>query len=103
MSAANAINLVGGRRHRLRVSDQLLFEELPTGEIVCLHLGSEEYFGLDAVAGRCLVVLSELGSIDEAERQLALEYDVEPSELRADLEELVDQLERHGLVEFDAV
>jgi hypothetical protein len=103
MPAANEVDLSGDPGHRFRVSDQVLFEALPTGEVVCLHLGTEEYFGLDPVGARCLALLSELGSIDEAERQLALEYDVEPSDLRGDLEDLVSQLQRDGLIEFDAV
>jgi hypothetical protein len=103
MPTANEIHVSGPRRERGRIADRVLVEELPTGELVLLHLGTEEYFGLDPVGARFLVVLCEVGSIDEAGRQLAEEYDVEASDLLADLEELVEELRRHGLLEFDAL
>jgi hypothetical protein len=103
MPTANEINVSGPRRQRRRVADQVLVEELPTGELVMLHVGTEEYFGLDPVGARFLIVLCESGSVEEAGRRLVQEYDVEASELLADLDELVEELSRHGLLEFDAL
>jgi len=84
---------------RFRVSSDLLPEQLPGGESVFLHLGSEEYFGLDEVGTRCWGVLSATGSVEAAHRQLLEEYDVEPNRLRHDLGDFVEDLLRHGFIE----
>jgi hypothetical protein len=69
------------------------------GEAVVLNLKSERYFGLDQVGTRMWHVLTELGSLGAACETLLAEYDVEPATLRHDLENLIEQLVEHGLVE----
>jgi hypothetical protein len=69
------------------------------GESVLLNLKSESYFGLDEVGTRMWQVLTHSDSIKAAYETLLAEYDVEPETLQRDLEELIDQLVEHGLVE----
>jgi hypothetical protein len=76
-----------------------LFREL-RGEAVLLNLGSESYFGLDAVGTRMWMVLTAAASIQAAYEALLDEYDVEAEKLREDLDGLIGKLVEHGLVEI---
>lgn len=69
------------------------------GESVLLNLENESYFGLDEVGTRMWTVLTTSTSIRSAYEALLGEYDVEPQKLRQDLETLIQQLQKHGLVE----
>lgn len=90
------------RRHegRATVSPDLLVQQLPDGQAVCLSLGTEEYFGLDEVGTRIWSALAGGCSIEETHRQLLDSYDVDPDRLRSDLDEFVDQLLEHGFIEL---
>ena len=68
------------------------------GEAVLLDLKSECYFGLDEVGMRMWQVLTESASIKAAYETLLAEYDVEPEKLQHDLNGLIQQLVKHGLV-----
>jgi hypothetical protein len=70
------------------------------GESVLLNLKSESYFGLDDVGTRMWQVLTESESIEAAQASLLSEYDVQPQQLRQDLEDLIQQLVEHGLIEI---
>lgn len=82
---------------RMYVPEAVLFRELE-GEAVILNLESEAYYGLDEVGTRMWEVLSTSTTLEGAFEQLLSEYDVEPTTLRTDLQEFVDQLATHGLV-----
>ena len=84
---------------RVRATEGTLFRELQ-GEAVLLNLGSESYFGLDAVGTRMWMVLTAAESIQAAYETLLDEYEVEPEKLREDLDGLIGKLVEHGLVEF---
>ncbi len=71
------------------------------GEAVILNLESESYFGLDEVGTRMWTLMTESASIQEAYEQLLAEYDVEPAQLKADMEDLVRQLQENGLVRVE--
>ena len=71
-------------------------------ESVLLDLKSERYFGLNESGTRMGSALMEAGTIDGACEALSEEYDVEPEQLRKDLETLVDKLLERGLVRIDA-
>jgi len=86
---------------RARVPDGILFRELE-GESVILSLDSETYFGLDEVGTRTWELLRAGPTIQAAFEKLCAEYDVAPAQLRRDLEELLDQLIGHKLIEVDA-
>ena len=83
---------------RLTVAPDVLFR-LVSDEGVLVNLNTEMYLGLNPVGARMWRVLSEASSIQAAYEQLLQEYEVEPSELRRDLEEFIAQLHAHQLIE----
>ncbi len=68
-------------------------------EAVVLDLKTEHYFGLDEVAARMWAVLEQSSSIGAAYETLRAEFDVDPSQLRADLERFVRELVDRGLLQ----
>lgn len=84
---------------RLSIPDNVMFRELE-GESVILDLDSESYFGLDTVGTRMWQLLTDGDSIQTAYDILLDEFDVDAETLRADLEELLDELTSKGLVEI---
>lgn len=69
------------------------------GEAVLLNLSNERYYGLDKVGAQMWTALTSASSIQEAYESLLEEYEVEPGQLRHNLEELVEKLRENGLVE----
>ena len=83
---------------RARVAPDVLFR-LVGEEGVLVNLNTELYLGLNAVGTRMWSAISSASSIQAAYDQLLQEYEVEPAQLRADLEEFVDQLLGQKLIE----
>lgn len=71
-------------------------------EAVLLNLKSEQYFGLDGMGTRMWQVLTASESIQAASEELLGEYDVSADVLRKDLNELLQKLLSHGLVELQS-
>lgn len=82
----------------VRVAPDVLFR-LVSDEGVLVNLNTEMYLGLNPVGARMWSVLSEASSIQAAYEQLLQEYEVDPSDLRRDLEEFIAQLHAHQLIE----
>jgi len=82
----------------VRVAPDVLFR-LVSDEGVLVNLNTEMYLGLNPVGARMWHVLIEASSIQAAYEQLLKEYEVEPSELRRDLEDFIAQLRAHELIE----
>jgi hypothetical protein len=68
------------------------------GQMVLLDLDDERYFGLDAI-GADIVARLTAAPFDEAMRTLIADYEVDPDVLRSDIDELLGDLLRRGLVE----
>jgi Coenzyme PQQ synthesis protein D (PqqD) len=85
---------------RASVSPDLLVQRLPDGESVFLHLGSEEYFGLDPVGTRIWTLIESGRSPEDIHQVLGAEYDVDAQRLRHDLDELLGQLVACGFIQF---
>ena len=83
---------------RVTVASDVLFR-LVSDEAVLVNLNTETYLGLNPVGARMWNVLTDASSIQAAYDLLLQEYDVEPSQLRRDLEEFVAQLLEHQLME----
>jgi hypothetical protein len=83
---------------RVRVAPDVLFR-LVGEEGVLLNLKTELYLGLNTVGTRIWSVVGSASSIQAAYDELLQEYDVEPTKLRADLEEFIDQLLGQKLIE----
>jgi len=71
-------------------------------ESVILNLNTEFYHGLDDVGSRMWTALTHSASIQEAFDSLISEYDVEPAQLRQDLDDFLEKLGQRGMVEFVA-
>ena len=83
---------------RVMVAPDVLFR-LAGEEAVLLNLNTEQYLGLNLVGTRMWSVLSSASSIQAAYDELLQEYEVEPAQLRADVEEFIEQLLRQKLIE----
>ena len=69
------------------------------GEMVLLHFPSGQYFGLNEVGASAWKHLCATGSVEDAFARLREEYEVDDERLRADLETLVAELLRAGLLQ----
>jgi hypothetical protein len=92
---------IRGGESRLRVPSSVLMQEL-SGESVLLNLDTERYFGLDAVGTRMWTALTQASTLQDAYASLLDTFEVEPDRLARDLETLVDELVRNGLLETSA-
>ena len=87
---------------RVRVAPDVLFRVVGE-EGVLLNLNTVLYLGLNTVGTRMWNVLSSASSIQAAYDELLQEYEVEPAQLRADLEEFIEQLLGQKLIEAGPV
>ncbi|MBS1790777.1 MAG: PqqD family protein [Acidobacteria bacterium] len=69
-------------------------------EAVLLNLKDEQYFGLDSIGTRMWQALTENASIQAASEELLAEYEVSAEVLQKDLNDLLQKLLAHGLVEL---
>lgn len=76
---------------RLTVAPDVLFR-LVGNEGVLLNLNTTLYLGLNPVGTRMWNALTSASSIQAAYDALLGEYEVEPAQLRADLEEFIQRL-----------
>ncbi|MSP25169.1 MAG: PqqD family protein [Myxococcales bacterium] len=82
---------------RVAITPEVLSRTLD-GEAILLDLASGTYFGLDGV-GTLLWELFEQGTtVGEATARIVAVYDVDATTARSDLEELLSELTRRGLV-----
>jgi hypothetical protein len=68
-------------------------------ESVLLNLKTETYFGLDPVGTSMWDALTKAETVDGAYQELLSAFEVEPRRLREDLEGLIENLLRNGLLE----
>jgi predicted RND superfamily exporter protein len=68
-------------------------------ETVLLNLRTEQYFGLDEVGSRIWQLIAKGEDVQNSITILLREYDVEESELRADVERLIRELLNASLLE----
>lgn len=83
---------------RVTVPDHVLLQRVGD-ESVVLNLKTELYFGLDSTGTSMWEALTKAETVDEAYLELLDTYDVEPRQLREDLEALIENLLRNGLLE----
>ena len=82
---------------RIIVPDSVLYRRLGD-ESVLLNLNTESYLSLDTVGTRMWELLTTAPAIQAAYEALLREFDVEADVLRQDLDELISQMLKHGLV-----
>ena len=83
---------------RITAAPGILFR-LVDQEALLLNLNTELYIGLDIIGTRMWNALMEAPSIQAAYEALLQEYDVEPAQLREDIEAFVGKLVEQGLVQ----
>ena len=69
-------------------------------ESVVLNLQTEHYLGLDDISTRIWHLLTGGNSIQSAYQAVLAEYDVDPEQLRQDLDDFVQELLQLGLIEI---
>ncbi len=82
------------------IGDAVLFQELED-EVVLLNMSSQQYYGLNDVGASMWKSLMEVRNVATAGDLLSKEYAVEPAVLRADLETLVRDLLKAGLLKAE--
>ena len=82
---------------RWRLADRMAFESAGD-ELVVLNLRSGEYYTLNAVAGEIWRSLAGSRTLREISEPLLRMYDVDRETLEVDLVELIEDLEKHGLL-----
>ena len=85
---------------RVRPADGVFVREVD-GELVLLNPTSGRYYGLDRVGLAMWETLAAGASVDAARDQLLERFDVESARLEQDLQRLIAELEREGLVDVD--
>ena len=83
-------------RHVIKTLDVLL-QDL-NGEAVLLNLANGQYYGLDENSCHMYKTLIASGSVQAAYEALSQEYEVEPGQLKADLDQFVAHLLENGLL-----
>ena len=82
---------------RLTIPNDVVFRTVGD-EAVILNFTTGQYHGLDAVGSRIWELLTAMGSQQRACERLVEEFDADPDRLRVDVDELVSQLVRRGLL-----
>jgi hypothetical protein len=83
---------------RVSVPADVLVQELE-GESILLNVASGRYYGLDEVGSRMWQAVTSAGCLQAAHESLLAEYDVDADRLQRDLQQLVETLVEHGLLE----
>ena len=86
---------------KIEISSEVLTQEVG-GETVILDLKSESYFGLDEVGTRIWQLLQEQKDIPTITATMLNEYDVEEEQLGKDIQNLITQLNKAGIVTLDS-
>ena len=85
----------------ITLSPDVISQEV-SGETVLLDLNSENYFGLDEVGTRIWQLIESSGKLQDIYDTLLAEYEVEADQLLEDMEVLLTDIEKAGLVSLQA-
>jgi len=84
----------------IRIADEVIFRVLGD-EAVILNLATSRYFGLNSVGTRLWQLIAEHESEEKVIEAFLAEYEVEETQLRQDMDDLIQQLMQKGLVRND--
>ena len=84
----------------IKISSEVLTQEVG-GETVILDLKSEGYFGLDEIGTRIWQLIQEQNNLQSVTETMLNEYDVEPDQLKTDINNLLNELVKSGLVNLE--
>jgi hypothetical protein len=82
---------------RVEIGDSVLYQALQN-EIVLLNLSTQHYYGLNDIGARMWELLVELRDVSSVAERLEASYEVDSAGLRADLEHLIGDLLKNGLL-----
>jgi hypothetical protein len=82
---------------KIEISEDVVWREFG-GEVLMLDLASQHYFGLTGSGSEMWQLIAQHGSSDSVIDHLLEKYDVDPANLRADFEKLVDELAAKGML-----
>jgi hypothetical protein len=72
-----------------------------SGETVLLNMASEDYFGLDEVGTRIWQLIKQTNDLQAIYQTLLEEYDVSESRMHRDLDNLLAEISRLGLITLE--
>jgi len=84
---------------RIKQSEEILFQDIED-ELIILNINDENYLGLDQVGTRMWNVLLNCNTTKDAYDQLLQEYEVEPTTLKKDLNNFINELLKNNLVKL---
>ena len=76
---------------------EVLLQDL-NGEAVLLNLANGQYYGLDEISYHMYKTLISSSSVQVAYEALLQEYEIEPGQLKSDLDKFLAHLLENGLV-----
>jgi len=79
--------------------NNVMLREMPDGEAILLNVDTEKYFSLDKIGASVLSALINSENYDEALNNLKTRYEVDQMELKRDMDELIENLIKNGLLE----
>jgi len=82
---------------KIEISSEVLTQEVG-GETVILDLKTESYFSLDEVGTRIWQLLQEQEDIQTITATMLDEYDVKEKQLEKDIQTLLTQLNKAGII-----
>jgi coenzyme PQQ synthesis protein D (PqqD) len=86
---------------RLTIREDVLSRVLD-GEAVLLDLASGTYFGLDTIGTEIWELFKQGVTVAEVRAAIVARYEVDDATVRHDLEELVDEMVKRGLIDVSA-
>jgi hypothetical protein len=86
---------------RVEINDGVVWRDV-AGDVVILNVEAGVYFGIDGSGSQMWRELAEHGSVEKTLESLQKQFEVEPDELRRDLDDLLDKLVQKGLVQLIA-
>jgi hypothetical protein len=86
-----------GGTMKIEISEDVVWREFG-GEVLMLDLASQHYFGLTGSGSEMWQLIAEHGSSDSVIDCMLAKYEVDPANLRADFEKLVDELAAKGML-----
>ncbi len=82
-----------------KLSADILLQEV-ANEMVILNLADGQYYGLNEIGARIVQLMSRGEDISSITQNLLGEFDVEQSVLERDIQDLIEKLQQHALIEI---
>jgi hypothetical protein len=89
-------------KERVKPVDDVVDTDLDAGEVVLLHLGSKQYFSLNATGGLIWKELKRGQTLESIVRSVQQRYEVPEEKAAASVSALIDELAKEGLVEIES-